>query len=134
VRGRENYVDGVLREKWDDQTLTYQEFWGAPGAPTFTRPYTDTEKAEAAKRSREDERVQNKKDLLASISTGIEEILADNAVIKATGEGLTATNLDSPAKLVVAFQKVLTWQYKSNQKLAALARVVADSVDDTNVG
>lgn len=43
---RETYIDGVLRERWDDTTRTYTA-WDASGVQTSTRPYTAAENAAA---------------------------------------------------------------------------------------
>lgn len=41
---RENYVDGVLRERWDSTTRLYTA-WDASGVQTSQRPFTAEENA-----------------------------------------------------------------------------------------
>lgn len=42
----ENFINGVLRERWNDTTRTYTA-WNASGVQTSTRPYTTAENTAA---------------------------------------------------------------------------------------
>jgi hypothetical protein len=90
----ENYIDGVLREKWDDATRTYTA-WDADGVidPETPRSYTAEENAAADAEAVGETLVQNK----STIELNLEEDLATMQAIKDTDNSVIN---DSPASYI----------------------------------
>ena len=88
----ENYIDGVLRERWDDATRLYTA-WDADGTQTEQRPYTSQENAAADVAAATESQSQNK----STIELNLE---ADLAAMQAIKDTPNSTINDSPASYI----------------------------------
>jgi hypothetical protein len=107
------FVDGRLRQRWDDSTSTYTE-WDADGQVTLQRPYNPSEEEAATKRA-----------VLAALEAN-RATLRDQAR-QALTVNRAYLDLTSPTQSqVVAQVRALT------QQAIGLIRLAGDFLDGTN--
>jgi hypothetical protein len=127
---RRTYVDGLLVEEWDDDTMTYRRF--EDGALVEERPYTAAEADDITRRAAEMERESKLQQLRDQLAAGVADILAARAAAEAdrvTAEELRTLALDAKASTATQRQAVAAFVPAATYSAAQMGQVRNAIVD-----